>query len=171
MAGLPAWDAITVGYQRDELSPRFDAAAGRFVTRALAADGKWVETAVAPPSERLVRWAVARGTDPLRIRYTGRGSGIESMYEAAFRRAVFFDRRVYLWARPSQVVDGVRVRNPDRVVAVEFRWARRSSLGRVARIRTHPVESASRYASRNDPYGRALATAARCLASACNVAG
>src|SRR5271155_782098 len=98
MAGLPAWDAITVGYQRDELSPRFDAAAARFVTRALAADGKWVETAVAPPSERLVQWAVARGVDPLRIRYTGRGSGIESMYEAAFRSGGVWDERGYLWA-------------------------------------------------------------------------
>jgi hypothetical protein len=132
-----------VGYQRDPLSPRFDAAAAKFVTRALAANGRWVETAVAPPTERLIRWALARGFDPLRIRYTGRGSGIESQYEAAFRRAVYWDHRVYLWARPSRRVDGQRVYNPERVCAVEFRWARRTSVGRVARIRVFRVDAAT----------------------------
>jgi hypothetical protein len=142
-----------VTFQRDPLSVRFDAAAGKFVTRALEADGKWVETTVVPPSDRLLAWASARDLDPLRIRYTGRGSGIETQHEAAFRRACYYDIRIYLWARPDRWEDGVHVRNPGRV-ALEFKWSRRTATGRVARARVHPVKSASRWAAKNDPYGR-----------------
>ncbi len=147
-------------YKRDELSPRFDAAAGRFVTRVLAAwdggrNGGWRDTLVAPPSRRFMAWALQRGTDPLRVIYTGRGSGIENQYEAAFRKAVFWDDRIYLWARPFEVDDDeVRVRNPDRVAAIEFRWGKRTGGYRVARARAHSIGSASRYAGRVDPYGR-----------------
>jgi hypothetical protein len=143
-----------VTFSRDPLSVRFDAAAGRFVTRAIEADGKWVETTVVPPSDRLMAWAAARDIDPLRVRYTGRGSGIESQHEAAFRRACYYDIRIYLFARPGRMIDGAAERNPDRVAALEFKWARRTGLGRVARARTHPVKSASKWAARNDPYGR-----------------
>jgi len=137
---------------RDPLSPRFDAAAARFVTRAIAAKGRPVTTAVARPSERIVGQLVARGADPLLLQYTGRASGIETAYEAAFRRAVFYDIRVYLWARPTRSVDGERVRNPERLVAVQFRWRGRTAQGRVAEIRTWPVEAASRWADKNRPY-------------------
>jgi hypothetical protein len=143
-----------VAYQRDPLSVRFDAAAARFVTRMLQSDGGWVETTVVPPSDRFVSWALARDLDPLLIRYTGRGSGIETGHEAAFRRAVFYDIRIYLWARPWRVDEDGPVRNPERTAAVEFRWARRTAAGRIARARSHPVASASRWAAKNDPYGR-----------------
>lgn len=109
-------------------------------------------TAVARPSERIVGLLVARGIDPLLLQYTGRASGIETAYEAAFRRAVFHDLRVYLWARPSRRVDGERVRNPERLVAVQFRWRGRTAQGRVAEIRTWPVEAASRWADKTRPY-------------------
>ena len=147
-------------YQRDPLSARYDAAAERFVTRVLARwdggrNGRWTDTLVAQPSQRFLAWALARGTDPLRIIYTGRGSGIETVYQAAFRKAVYFDRRVYLWARPFEIgADGERVRNPERVAAVEFEWGRRTGGYRAARARAHSIRSASRWAERNDPYDR-----------------
>ena len=147
--------------ERDPLSARYDTAAARFVSRVLAAwdgrarNGGWAETVIVPPSERVMAWAARRGIDPLMIRYTGRGSGIENMHEAAFRKAVYWDERIYLWARPSERNgNGERARNPDRVAAIEFRWLRRTAAGRVARARAHPIESASRYAAKNDPYGR-----------------
>lgn len=147
--------------ERDPLSARYDQAAARFVSRVLAAwdgrarNGGWASTTVVEPSERVFRWALARGIDPLMIRYTGRGSGIENMHEAAFRKACYWDERIYLWARPSsRDGDGERLRNPARVAALEFRWERRTAAGRIARARAHPVESASRYAAKNDPYGR-----------------
>lgn len=109
-------------------------------------------TAVTRPSDRIVGQLLGRGIDPLLIQYTGRASGIETAFEAAFRRAVFYDLRVYLWKRPPETVDGERVRNPERVVAVEFRWRGRTAAGRVAEIRTWPVEAASRWADKNRPY-------------------
>jgi hypothetical protein len=133
-------------YGRDPLSVRYDGAASKFVTRAVAAQGAWVETTVAPPSQRIIAWAVARGIDPFIVRYTGRGSGIENQHEAAFRRACYWDRRVYLWARPTRTgQDGQRARNPERVAALEFRWGRRTAAGRMAKVRTHPVGSRSGY--------------------------
>jgi hypothetical protein len=145
---------------RDPLSARYDVAAAKFVTRVLAAwdgrrNGGWVETTVVPLSQRMTAWAVARGIDPGMIRYTGRGSGIETLNEAAFRRAVYWDDRVYLWARPFEKVGGERARNPARVAALEFEWGRRTVAGRVARARAHPIVSASRWAERGDPYDRA----------------
>jgi len=143
-------------YERDPLSVRYDGAAARFITRVLAAwdggrDGRWAQTAVAPPSERVTAWAMRRGIDPLMLRYTGQRSGVETLHEAAFRRACYHDMRVYLWALPSP---HVQVRNPERLAALEFRWRGRTSAGRIAEARAHPVRSASRYAARNDPYGR-----------------
>jgi hypothetical protein len=149
------------GFERDPLSVRYDPAARRFVGRVLGAwdggrNGGWVTTLVAAPSERASAWARALGIDVLRIRYTGRGSGIETMYEAAFRKAVFFDRRIYLWARPyEEDGDGERVRNPDREAALEFRWGKRTGGYRQARARAHSIRSASRYAARANPYDRA----------------
>jgi hypothetical protein len=148
------------GYERDPLSVRFDAAAGRFVTRVLAAwdggrNGGWVDTLVAPPSERLIAWALARDIDALRIRYTGRGSGIETMYEAAFRRAVFYDDRIYLWDKHGgDWTARDRPQNPHRVAALEFTWGKRTGGYRRARARAHSVGSASRYAARANPYDR-----------------
>lgn len=145
---------------RDPLSPRFDAAAGKFVTRVLAAwdggrNGGWVSTIVAPPSQRLMAWALERGVDPLRVIYTGRGSGIENTYEAAFRRAVFWDDRVYLWDKHGGSWSAQdRPRNPVRVCAVEFRWGQRTGGWRTARARAHSIGSASRYGSRVNPYDR-----------------
>jgi hypothetical protein len=146
---------------RSPLAVRYDPAAARFVTRILGAwdgrarDGRWVETTVTGPSARLIGWALSRGIDPERIRYTGRGSGIETANEAAFRQAVYFDGRVRLWDRSGSgwgEYDPGRPRNPGRVAALEFRWGRRTAAGRVARARAHPVESASRYARRERPY-------------------
>lgn len=136
--------------ERDPLSVRYDAAASRFVTRAVAANGRWVETTVAPPSQRVMAWALTRGIDPLLLQHTGPASGIESRHEAAFRRACYWDGRVYLWARPSAVdrETGERVRNPDRVAALEFRWGRRTVAGRSAKVRVHPVRSKSGYQAR-----------------------
>ena len=148
---------------RDPLAVRYDPAAGRFVTRVLGAwdgrskDGRWVETTVTELSARMMAWAIGRGIDPGRIRYTGRGSGIETHNQAAFRQAVYFDERVRLWDRSGSgwgEYDPERPRNPGRVAALEFRWGRRTAAGRVARARAHPIESASRYAKRVDPYGR-----------------
>jgi hypothetical protein len=145
---------VARGAGRDPLSARFDVAAGKFVTRIIAARGQWVATTVAPPSDRIMAWALARGIDPLRLRHTGRASGIENMHEAAFRRAVYWDRRVYLWARPPlRDSGGERVRNPDRVCAVVFRWRRRTAAGRVCEARAVPVDAASRWGERNNPYG------------------
>ena len=148
---------------RDPLAVRYDPAAARFVTRVLAAwdgrarDGQWAETTVAELSPRAFAWAMRRGIDPARIRYTGRGSGIETANQAAFRQACYFDERVRLWDRSGSgwgEYDPARPRNPGRVAALEFRWGRRTAAGRIARARAHPIESASRYAKRNDPYGR-----------------
>ena len=148
-------------YQRDPLSARYDAAAERFVTRVLGAwdgrarNGPWVETTLAPLTERAFRWALGKGIDPLRIIYTGRGSGIENANEAAFRKAVYYDLRVYLWERPyAEDETGARVRNTARLAALEFTWTRRTAAGRIARARAHPIASASRWAERNDPYDR-----------------
>jgi hypothetical protein len=143
---------VARGAGRDPLSPRFDAAAGRFVSRAIAANGRPVRTAVARPSDRAVGQLLGRGIDPLLIRYTGRASGLETAYEAAFRRAVYWDVRVYLWARPTRYDDDGRVRNPERRVAVQFRWGRRSVAGRECEVRVWPVAAASRWADRNRPY-------------------
>jgi hypothetical protein len=148
---------------RDPLAIRYDPAAGKFITRVLAAwdgesrNGGWVQTTVAPPSQRLMAWAASKGIDPLRIKYTGKGTGIENRWQAAFRQACYFDPRIRLWARHGSgwgPYDPDRPRNPDRVAAIEFRWGKRTGGWRVARARAHPVESASRYAKRVDPYGR-----------------
>jgi hypothetical protein len=145
---------VARGAGRDPLSVRYDPAAGRFVTRIIAARGGWVSTTVAPPSERIAAWAMSKGIDPFRVRYTGRASGIENQHEAAFRRAVYWDIRVYLWARPPQTdSDGERARNPERVCAVIFRWRRRTAAGRVCEARAVPVDAASRWGERNNPYG------------------
>jgi len=135
---------------RDPLSARFDAAAGKFVSRALAAEGGWVETTVAPPSPKLMGWALARGIDPLLIRHTGPASGIENNFEAAFRRACYWDSRIYLWARPHAAdrESGQRVRNPDRVAALEFRWGRRTAAGRMCKVRVHPLRAKSGYGAK-----------------------
>jgi hypothetical protein len=146
--------------QRDPLSIRYDGAASRFVTRVLAAwdggrNGRWVETTVSQPSQRVIAWALALGIDPFIVKYTGRGSGIENAHEAAFRRAVYYDLRVYLWDRSGHYgPGGEQLRNPGRVAALEFRWGRRTAAGHECRARAHPVASASRYAARENPYGR-----------------
>lgn len=148
---------------RDKLAIRYDPAASRFVTRVLGAwngkarNGGWVETTLTRPSARITSWALGEGIDVEQIRYTGRGSGIEAAHEAAFRQAVYFDSRIRLWARSGSgwgEYDPDRPRNPERVAALEFRWGRRTAAGRIARARAHPIESASRYAKREDPYGR-----------------
>jgi hypothetical protein len=138
--------------ERDPLSARWDGAAGRFVTRVIAADGRWAETVVAPLGPRVTAWALGQGIDPGMIFYAGRGSGIETASERAFRRAVYYDLRVYLWARPYAMGPDGQVRNPERVVALKFRWGPRTARGRVARAQAWPIASASRYASRNRPW-------------------
>src|SRR5580658_10003191 len=119
-----AWHATSLaGFERDPLSVRYDPAARRFVGRVLGAwdggrNGGWVTTLVAAPSERAASWARALGIDVLRIRYTGRGSGIETMYEAAFRRACYWDDRVYLWDKHGGDWSARdRPVNPHRVAA------------------------------------------------------
>jgi hypothetical protein len=138
--------------ERDPLSARWDAAAARFVTRVLAAEGGWVETAVAEPGPKVLAWARLRGIDPGMITYAGRGSGIETANERAFRRAVYYDLRIYLWARPYAMGPDGQVRNPERVAALKFRWGPRTARGRVARARSFPIASASRYANKNRPW-------------------
>jgi hypothetical protein len=140
--------------ERDPLSVRYDGAAGRFVSRCLEAKGQWVETTVAPPTARIVGWAMARGIDPFRIRYTGRGSGVENAHEAAFRRACYYDIRIYLWSRSEYGAGGQQLRNPERVAALEFRWGRRIVTGRVARARVHSISHGSQHAAKNNPYDR-----------------
>lgn len=160
VTGLPGMlSGMTFG-ERDPLSIRYDGAAARFVTRVLAGwhgerDGAWAVTTIAPPSQRVTAWALALGIDPLAVRYTGRGSGIENAHEAAFRRAVYYDIRVYLWDRSGHYGPGSQqLPNPARVAAVEFRWGRRTAAGHECRARAHPVRSASSYARRVNPYDR-----------------
>jgi hypothetical protein len=134
---------------RDPLSVRYDGAASRFVSRAVAADGKWVETTVAPPSQRIVGWALARGIDPMMLRHTGPASGIENLHEAAFRRACYWDDRVYLWDKHGGNWNRAdRPRNPHRVAALEFRWGRRTVAGRMAKVRVHPIRAKSGYGAK-----------------------
>jgi hypothetical protein len=148
------------GFERDPLSVRYDPAARRFVGRVLGAwdggrNGGWVTTLVAAPSDRASAWARALGIDVLRIRYTGRGSGIETMYEAAFRRACYWDDRVYLWDKHGGDWSARdRPVNPHRVAALEFEWGKRTGGYRSARARAHSIRSASRYAARANPYDR-----------------
>src|ERR1700677_3471342 len=63
----PSWDHTCVAYgSREPLSARFDAAAGKFVSRALAAEGGWVDRAVAPSAPQLMGGARARRQDGVR---------------------------------------------------------------------------------------------------------
>jgi len=141
--------------ERDPLSARWDATAAKFVTRVLAANGAWVETVIVAPGPRVTAWALARGIDPMMIFYKGRGSGIETAYERAFRRACYYDKRINLHEVPYRRDEnerGHQARNPDRVAALKFRWGPRTARGRIARAQAFPVAAASKWANRERPY-------------------
>ena len=129
-------------FERDPLSVRYDQAAERFAARAIAAKGGWVSTTLQPPGPKLAEWGLRHGIDVHMIRYTGspKSAGVvETLYQAAFRRAVYYTPRIY-------------IRSGHRTHALKFRWGKRTALGRVAQARVFPVRPASDWAARNRPH-------------------
>lgn len=143
-----------MGYTRDPLSARYDAAASRVVSRAIAAGGM-IEVPVPPPTDKARAWAARRG-----ISLSGRAemiSGVEKSgqpgnelaYQAAFRRALYYEDRIYLWDKGGgrDVLTRRRMRNPARTHSLTFRWTqRRTAAGRIAQVQVFPAGHGSRTA-------------------------
>lgn len=122
-----------MSYERDPLSPRYDKAAAGAVSKAIEAGGGGYVTTLADPSDRLVQWSIRRGVDPLALIYVApkgaraRGLGaVETEAQAAFRRACYYDPRIYL-------------RSASRSYRLVFRWGRRTARGREVRLRAYPL--------------------------------
>src|SRR5258708_4255666 len=144
-----------MGRERDPLSARYDSAAERFIGRAIEAKGAWVQTTLQPPSPKLAAWAMRRGIDVQRFAYVGSpksGGAVETAAQTAFRRACYWDDRIYLWDKSVGGGGKNRPRNPHRSQALKFRWGRRTVRGRIALARVFPVRSASSWAAKNRPH-------------------
>ena len=141
-------------YERDPIAVRYDPCVGRQVGGPITAGGRWVEVTVPPPNQRIQAWARRAGIDLEIIRYFGSRAGqsrVETAYQTAFRRACYYEPRIYLWDYPGRE-PGPQVPNPRRTHALELRWGRRTAGGRVALLRVHPLNSARRFARRERPY-------------------
>jgi hypothetical protein len=79
-----------VPYERDPLSVRYDAMAGRLLGQAIARRGSWVyqEVARPVPGPRTVAWLRSHG-----IRLDALDSGGLTSYERAFERAVWWNAK------------------------------------------------------------------------------
>lgn len=77
-------------YERDPLSVRYDAAAGRLLGRAIAARRAWVTTVVAAPSPgpRTREWLRARGITLMAL-----DDGGLTAYERAFERSLWWNAK------------------------------------------------------------------------------
>lgn len=143
-----------MSYARDPLSARYDASASRVVDRAIAAGG-WIEVAVPAPTDKARAWAARRGialgarSDPATgVEKSGQPAN-ELAYEAAFRRACYYEDRVYLWDKDGgrDMLTRRRLRNPARTHSLAFKWTqRRTRGGRIARVLALPAGAGSRTA-------------------------
>jgi hypothetical protein len=153
--------------ERDPLSARYDRAAQAAVTKAIRAGGGWVRVPVPRPGDKAIEWAARY----LGVNILGGGDGSwagkhgELAWMTAFRRACYWDDRIYLWARPA-AYDGdersarTRIRNPARSHALKLEWEPRRVRAlvlrgrhvRVARLRVFSIRSASAYAARERPH-------------------
>lgn len=110
-----------MAYQRDPLSERYDAAAGKLLGQAIRAPGRWVYYDVArpKPGPRTREWLRQHG-----IRLDATDAGGLTSYERAFQRSLYWNAKQL----------GISVtRSPS--LSLQREWGPVTARGRVLGIR------------------------------------
>lgn len=125
-------------WERDPLSERYDAQAGRLVGQALAARGSWVRGHVARPraGSQVARWLAEAG-----FAFDATDAGGLTAWERAYQRALYW------------VFNGGGGR-PNEAYSMQRQWWPRSRYGRTIEIRVSPKEVARRAVRRKPPAER-----------------
>lgn len=108
-------------YQRDPLSVRYDAMAGRLLGQAIARPGRWVYTEITrpKPGPRTITWLRQHGINLDRL-----DSGGLTAYERAYQRALYWNAKQL----------GISVtRSPS--YSLQREWGPVTARGRVLGIR------------------------------------
>lgn len=123
------WQHSSVPFERDPLSVRYDAAAGRLIGEAISKPGAWVVRAVARPGDqgRAGAWLARMG-----IRLDSTDAGGLTAYERAYQRSMYY------------VLNGGGGGRKNPAWSLQRQWGAQTNRGRLLAVRVSRPDVARR---------------------------